>query len=303
MAEVVPRALPAPRDTTSTGARIDSAIDSRYTLPPVRITILGSGSKGNATLFDAGATRVLVDAGLRARELRTRSARALGAPLDRLDGIVITHSHCDHVSHVRAVARAFGAPVFLTSGTRAAVFPDLAPPADLELREYSAESSFRVGGIAIQAIDVPHDVPQVALVLRHGHACTGLVTDLGHVPARLPALLGECSTLLVEANHCPDLLANGPYPRSVRARIAGRRGHLANEQTAELLAALPRNVLQRVVLMHLSAENNDAARARAAAEAALGARRLASGRVRLMVASQHEPLVLESRHGTQLSLF
>ena len=115
----------------------------------MRITVLGSGSKGNATLFDAGRTRVLVDAGLSARALRDRALQAHGVPLERLDAIVVTHSHGDHVGHVRAVARAFRAPIYVTPATRAAVFNETAPPADLELREYRPDASLQLGALEL----------------------------------------------------------------------------------------------------------------------------------------------------------
>ncbi|MEM9069346.1 MAG: MBL fold metallo-hydrolase [Myxococcota bacterium] len=253
----------------------------------MRVTILGSGSEGNATLFDTGCTRILIDAGLSLRQLRDRAAHAMNAALERLDAIVITHSHGDHVAHAARIAKAFGAPIYAQ--------PETAEAAGLTANVYDANVSFRIGAIEVSPLRVPHDVPQVALVLRHQGDVVGLVTDLGHVPRALPKHLSGCRTVLLESNHDPELLAIAPYPVFVRARIGGSHGHLANAQTARLLKRLRKGPLERVVLMHLSQKANSPEKAYRIARQALGPE------VELRVASQNTPMVLPSLQTRQLS--
>ncbi len=272
-------------DNLFSGILSDRCVLSRR----VRVTILGSGSEGNATVFESGKTRVLFDAGLSLRRIRRRYQAAHGRPLEHLDGIVVTHSHGDHVSHVARVAKIFDAPVFMQAATAKC----------MKLESFEAiepSHSFTIGALSVHPRRVPHDVPQVALVVRDGDDCVGLATDLGYVSKALAADLGSCRTLLLESNHCRKLLAAAPYPMFVKERISSSRGHLANTQCARLLKHLAKPPLERVVLMHLSQKANSPEKARRIARAALGKR------IDLFVARQDEPLVLEERAPRQLSL-
>ncbi len=258
----------------------------------MRIVVLASGSRGNATIFESGRTRVLVDAGVTVKAARERYRDATGADLDHLDALVLTHAHGDHVQHARRTAEVFDCPVHLQERTaRQVELPDATRRVTLRPR-----GEQRIGALRLGAVTVPHDEAQVALVVRDGADEAALVTDLGHIPAHVAGALRTTRTLLLEANHDPQLLALAPYPASVRARVGGRYGHLANAQAAGLLKKLGRS-LERVVLMHLSQSNNTPAKAREAVRPAL------RSAVRLMVADQDAPLVLASARAKQLSLF
>ncbi len=257
----------------------------------VRIAILGSGSKGNVTLVAAEGTTILVDAGLGPRVLEERMIATLGAVPERIDGVVVTHAHRDHAQHAPAYAERFGCPVYVNEPTLRGVRWDARPKTFVVARS----AAFRVGAIEVRPLPVPHDAPQVALVLEGGGARTGLVTDLGHVPAGLADHLRGCDTLLLESNHDPVLLRDGPYPEPIKRRVLGDRGHLSNAQAAALLAELACG-LARVVLMHLSETNNRPSLAHAAASQAL--RR---SRARLELAWQERPIVVETAP-TQLAL-
>ena len=259
----------------------------------VRTVVVGSGSEGNATIFESGGTRVLVDAGLSVRRVRRRYEEATGEALGRVDAIVLTHHHGDHVAHAGRAARAFDAPVYLTPATARQV----TLPEETRTRPYARGGRVRIGALEVHAQPVPHDAPQVALVLRDAADCVGLVTDLGETPRALARHLRDCRTLLLEANHCRELLPWAPYPAFIRERIGGPRGHRANAQCATFLGALKAAPLDRVVLMHLSKKTNDPRRARRAAGAALRGRN-----VQLEVAHQERPMVLEGREARQLTL-
>jgi phosphoribosyl 1,2-cyclic phosphodiesterase len=231
----------------------------------VRVFILSSGSSGNALLVEApgpeGDTRLLVDAGVGPRAAAARM-RSLGRDLfpRGVDGIVVTHHHGDHIAHVEPLARALRAPVYMHRGISARRVR-----ARFDVREYDEGTPFRVGSMEVSALFVPHDAPQVALAITsHGGLRFGVATDLGHVPPALPAFLGACDGALVEANYCPELLADGPYPPRLQYRIRGGLGHLANQQTADLAAKLAGTRLARLYLGHISRANNTPERALAA---------------------------------------
>lgn len=155
---------------------------------------------------------------------------------------------------------------------------------------------FRIGDITIHTREIPHDAAQVALVFETKRATVGLVTDLGHVPDGLDRFLRDCETILLESNHDPDMLADGPYPTHLKRRVGGRFGHLSNGDAGDLLAALG-HAPKRVVLMHLSETNNAPHLARSSAEAALGH----SG-AKVLLAHQQQPLALGDALEPQLQL-
>ena len=248
----------------------------------MRVVVLGSGSRGNCTYVVAGGTRLLVDAGLRKGEVEARLLAAGEDVPERLDGIVITHAHGDHHAFAPDLAKRFDCPVYLSEATRRGV-PWVARA---RTRVISRTARFDVGEVELDPLPVPHDAPQVALVLRHEWRVVGLVTDLGHVPLDLAPHLADCDTLLLESNHDPEMLERGPYRPALKRRIAGPEGHLANADAAALLARLGAP-LRTVVLVHLSETNNRPELALEPASRAL------SGRdTTLLAATQREPLVV-----------
>jgi phosphoribosyl 1,2-cyclic phosphodiesterase len=248
----------------------------------LKITILASGSDGNATLFDGGGTRLLVDAGLGPRVLarRIEAAGASGMP----DAIVITHAHLDHAGHATRLARKLRVPLYVTEATARVTRLERAP----DVRIYGTRDAFRVGGLVVTPTPLPHDVAQVALAISDGTRRAAIATDLGEVPPALPTLLAGCDVVLLESNHDRDMLERGPYPERLKRRIGSARGHLSNAQTHALLRALP-PAAHTVVLMHLSRTNNRPDLALASAADALGSRG-----ARLLAASQHEPLTVDA---------
>lgn len=224
----------------------------------VRVFVLGSGSSGNCLVVEAEGERVLVDAGMGPMRAVERM-RALGADLvtSRAPlGLFVTHDHGDHAAHALPIARALRAPLHLHDGIAA-------PRARsrLEVRSYHPGRPVPLGPFVVETLPVPHDAPQVAVRVGAAGRRFGIVTDVGHVTRELRAFLAGCDLVLLEANYCPHLLETGPYPPSLRRRVAGPLGHLANDQAAELARSLEGTRVGRVVLVHLSRTNNEPARA------------------------------------------
>jgi phosphoribosyl 1,2-cyclic phosphodiesterase len=258
----------------------------------VRVTILGSGSGGNALLLEAGTTSLLVDAGLSYRKLVQRfEAIDRHVPTD-IAAVLVTHCHRDHGAHASTYATRLGCPVRATVPTLGA----LTLSQSTQRQPFAVGRPFRIGDIEIRSCKIPHDAHQVALVFETKQTMLGLVTDLGHVPKGLSQFLNGCETLLLESNHDPDMLATGPYPAPLKRRVGGSLGHLSNAQAGDLLAQLDAAPAE-VVLMHLSETNNAPHLARCSAEAALG-----HSRTRLRIAEQQRPLELGAVRGRQLQL-
>ncbi len=223
----------------------------------MRVWLLSSGSSGNLAIVEADGQRLMIDAGVGLRTAVTRM-KALGADLfpRGVSGVFITHHHQDHIAKVEPLTRALRAPLYMHRGIEADVVRRR-----MHVHEYVPGTTVHLGPFAIDTFWVPHDAPQVAIAVRAGGRRFAIVTDLGHVPPGLATMLGDCDAALVEANHCPDLLALGPYPPRLRARVLGNVGHLANSQTAELAARLRGTRLSTLYLGHVSRVNNTPKRA------------------------------------------
>jgi len=225
----------------------------------MRVLVLGSGSSGNSIVFEASdGARILVDAGINPT-VSTKRMRALGGELvgSPTLAIVVTHHHGDHIAHAEPLGRALKAPVYLHGGIESPRVRN----GKATVREYERGGTFEAGPFTVEARSIPHDAPQVALRIECDGVAFGVCTDLGHVPQDLAELLSRCDAALVEANHCAEMLANGPYPDRLKQRVLGYLGHLANDQTAELAASLGGSRLKRMWLGHLSRENNTPERA------------------------------------------
>lgn len=223
----------------------------------MRVTVLGSGSGGNATLVEAGGTRILVDAGFTGRDIERRMQDVDVDPAS-VDGIVITHDHGDHTRGMGVLARRFGLPLYLTARTRAACASLLTGAEDV--REYRSSSPFDIGPLQVRPFLTVHDAADpVAVTVRDtgSGARLGIATDLGRPTAAVRAELAGCHMLILEANHDDALLWAGPYPWSVKQRIASSHGHLSNRAAAELARELCHPGLGHVVLAHLSEHCNE----------------------------------------------
>ena len=219
----------------------------------MRFASLGSGSRGNATLIESGDTRLLVDCGFSARETEQRLAQ-LGVAADTLDAVLVTHEHGDHIRGVGAMARRYQLPVWMTGGTqrnhRCGDLPDL--------NSFSShQAPFVIGDIQITPFPVPHDAREaVQFTFTANQKKFGMLTDSGAVTPHIIELLQDCDALMLECNHDSAMLADGPYPPSLQARVGGGLGHLSNRQAADLLSRVDYSRLHHLMAAHLSEKNN-----------------------------------------------
>jgi phosphoribosyl 1,2-cyclic phosphodiesterase len=270
-----------------------------------RISILSSGSSGNATLLESGRTTLLIDAGLGKKEM-WRRFEALGrARPEHVDAILVSHEHTDHSSGIGQMQREWDCPAYLTAPTHREILkmfadtgdtkPATAPKKKLERVEYIRPGiRFEIGDIEISPFSIPHDAADpVGFVFRSNGTKVAIVTDLGYLPELVKQHLREVEFLVLESNHDLEMLKVGPYPWYIKQRVMSRTGHLSNTVVSEFLAdaevfdARPRHL----VLAHLSEQNNTPDIARITAEEALNRRSADfSFRGTLHIASQRTPL-------------
>jgi phosphoribosyl 1,2-cyclic phosphodiesterase len=216
--------------------------------------MLGSGSRGNAMLVECDGSRVLVDVGFGPRALAQRLHEVNIAP-ESIEAAVITHEHTDHVGGLAACARRWGWALFATRGTIAGS----RALASAGATALEAGLSVDVSTLSLLPVRTSHDAQEpIALVAtgRRSGERLGVAYDLGCVTKSVRAAFHDLDLLVVEANHDDGMLRNGPYPRVVQDRIAGRTGHLSNRDGAEFARGCVRRELRHVILAHLSEQCN-----------------------------------------------
>lgn len=228
---------------------------SRYFRAHMRFIVLGSGSGGNAAVVEAGGIRLLIDAGLSAKQLVDRM-RASGVEPSSLSGVLLTHEHGDHIRGLRVLMKSLAVPIYATPSTSRLVRDGGVDGATWKI--FESGGAFQLNGLSVQSFAVPHDaVEPVGFVFRHEERAFGLLSDTGHVTKLILDRLRGVHALFVEANYDDALLeADMKRPWSTKQRISSRHGHLSNAQTAALIAELVPAGLRRVVLGHLSRDCN-----------------------------------------------
>lgn len=221
----------------------------------MRFVILGSGSSGNAAVVECGGLRLMVDAGLSAKQLTLRLAQ-VGIDAAALDGILLTHEHGDHVRGLKVFLKQNPLPVFATAGTAQLVRET--GIAGGQWKVFEAGRAFAIGATTIESFPTLHDaVDPVGFVIHHQAKRLGLVSDAGFVTPAMTATLRGLHGLFVEANYDDDLLeADTKRPWATKQRIRSRHGHLSNSQVLDLVRDIAHPALTRVVLGHLSADCN-----------------------------------------------
>lgn len=219
----------------------------------VNIHVLASGSTGNAVLFHLGKKLVLIDAGISARRIE-RSMADLGYKAGNLDAILVTHEHKDHITGLEVLARRHCIPVYTRPKTwRALNCQDKIPRSCIN----EIGDELEIGEVGIQAFPLSHDaVDPVGYCLHYKGKKIVLATDLGTITSEVEQALAMAHALVLESNHDPVMLEQGPYPHFLKKRIQSHYGHLSNQQAALLLSRIPRPPVIQVLLAHLSQQNN-----------------------------------------------
>jgi phosphoribosyl 1,2-cyclic phosphodiesterase len=257
----------------------------------LRVTVLGSGSRGNAILVDGTDGAILVDAGFGRRSLARRLQVVQRRP-EEISALLLTHEHTDHASGAEAACSHWGWPMYGSAGTVEALgFGGERDVASHDVHLFADDRPTSISGFLVETTPVPHDARDCrALVItdvRSG-ARVGIAMDVGRVPDTLPVAFERLDLLVVESNHDEEMLARGPYPWALKQRIRGGLGHLSNGAAAAFVSTCAHHGLRGVLLTHLSETNNLPSLAIERTREAL--RQAGWKRDALSAASQHVPL-------------
>ena len=242
----------------------------------MRICVYASGSSGNCLLGSENGTNILIDAGISLRRIEQSLARS-ELSMNDIGGVLITHEHSDHISALKQMAKKHRTRLFAPHTVAHRIMGMLPETEDL-FQIIPVGEDFMIGTLTLRAFHTSHDTDESVGYRLGGFA---LATDTGCVTDEIRAGLCGAEAVLIESNHDEDLLRYGPYPIYLKKRILSDRGHLSNENCAELAEYLAENGTKTVILGHLSKVNNSPERALAAS-----AERLRGRDVRLLCAPE-----------------
>ena len=247
----------------------------------MELTVLASGSKGNCTCIRGGHGSLLIDVGLSARETLRRFAAA-GEDPSMIEAILVTHEHGDHIRGVDLLARRLDVPIYATAGTAGELLNKCGQRTP-EVHRCRYGESFSVGDFLVKPFATSHDAREpCGFCITEGDLRVGCCTDTGTITPTIFDHLASCDAVLLESNHCPRMLEEGPYPAFLKRRIRSNLGHLSNPDAARCLQGLAGHI-HMAMLAHLSETNNTQDRALFSALEGLG---LYSDQIAVSVAEQ-----------------
>jgi phosphoribosyl 1,2-cyclic phosphodiesterase len=226
-----------------------------------RLTILGSGSRGNCAYLETDGVRLLIDAGFSGKQIRERLATIDRTP-ERLDGILVTHEHSDHTQGLKVIGAKLGIPVFANRLTLDAI--SCQTKSKFNAKVFQTGQSFDVGDVEVETFSIPHDAQDpVGFLIRTPHGNVGFLTDLGHATRLVLDRVRPANALILETNYDLQLLQEDTKrPWSIKQRITSRHGHLSNHAAGEAARHLVSDQLQHIFMAHLSRDCNNPALAK-----------------------------------------
>ena len=224
----------------------------------MKLCSLASGSSGNCIFAGTETSSVLIDTGISKKRI-DQGLGEIGYTSGDMDAILITHEHSDHIKGLGVMARKLGLPIYATRGTieRILQTPSVGKIPEGLFREIRADRELQIGDLTIRPFSISHDAADpVGYRLSDGRHSMAVATDMGVYGSYIIEHLRNLDVLLLEANHDVRMLEAGVYPYHLKQRILSNRGHLSNEAAGQLLCEVLHDGLKRIILGHLSKENN-----------------------------------------------
>ena len=232
----------------------------------------GSGSSGNCYYLSTATDALIIDIGVGIRTLK-KLCRDYGVDLNRVNHLLITHDHADHIKSVGSFSHDYKVPVYATQQVHKGIDANycitrkIAP--DLKV-SIEPDLQLNLGDFRIKPFAVPHDSSEnVGYEIVADGICFVIITDAGCITDEMKEAIAKAEYLVIEANHDVEMLKSGPYPEYLKKRIASKSGHLSNKDCGTALAENMSEHLRHIWLCHLSEENNHPELARKTVETIL----------------------------------
>lgn len=217
---------------------------------------LFSGSSGNSLFVSANQTRLLIDSGMSGIKIQ-KALKKIDQEAESLKGILITHEHRDHICGVGVLSRRFDLPIYANAKTWQSMAPQLGKIADHNVRYFNFDDRLIIGDLEITAFKTSHDAAEsCGFAINDGKKRIGVATDTGLVTPEMIEALTACQLAIIESNHDINMLDAGFYPFHLKQRIKSKFGHLSNEVAGQLVKTLIDKGTEKIILAHLSQENN-----------------------------------------------
>lgn len=224
----------------------------------MRIMTIASGSSGNCIYIGSDNTHILIDAGVSRKKIVEGLKKADISALD-ISAVFVTHEHIDHIKGLGVLLRKDAIPVYCTKGTKEGIFCNSSIgdiPKDM-VHEIKPDEDVHINDLNVHSFSISHDAKEpVAYTVSDAKKKIGVATDLGFYDDYIVQNLKGCDSMLIEANHDVNLLQVGSYPYYLKQRILGKKGHLSNETSGQLINCLLHDNIKTITLGHLSKENN-----------------------------------------------
>ena len=219
---------------------------------------IASGSSGNCICVGSDDCHVLIDAGISGKRIEN-GLNSIDLKTADMQGILITHEHIDHIAGLGVIARRYGIPMYATGETVDAILhtKTVGKIDEALFQVIEPEREFTIGDLTIEPVSISHDAADpVAYKIKNEEKTAAVVTDLGTYDENMIDKIKNLDVLLLEANHDVHMLQVGSYPYPLKQRILGKKGHLSNELSGQLLGEVLHDHFNTVILGHLSKENN-----------------------------------------------
>lgn len=219
----------------------------------------GSGSSGNCYYLSTGTDALLIDVGVGIRTLK-RNFTNYGLSFSSIHNILLTHDHTDHVKSVGSMSEQFQLSVYATRLVHQGIFRNRFIKKKVHepyIKYVEKGVTTQIGEFSVTPFNVPHDsTDNAGYVIKNDGKTLTIITDCGHITDEMPGIIANTDYLIIEANHDLNMLANGPYPPYLQARISGPNGHLSNDSCGQVVAENRSERLKHIWLCHLSEKNN-----------------------------------------------
>lgn len=222
----------------------------------LKVSLLASGSSGNATYIETPKQKILVDCGLTCKAI-TAQMEKIDRSISDVDAILVTHEHSDHIKGIGVLARKYGIPIYANEKTWQAMAGKIGKVALEQQEIFNTGDTLTFGDLDVMSFAVSHDAasPQFYSFQREGKQFV-MLTDTGYVSDKLRGLLKNADAYLIESNHDLEMLRMGPYAWHLKQRILSDKGHLSNDDGALAMCEMMGDRTKRIYLGHLSQDNN-----------------------------------------------